>query len=256
MTVTAIRSWLRSRLSPQRALGVVAAALLAGGGIALGVAASSQTHAPQPTPAAAGTTGPASQPAAISPTQQDRPTTRSSAVPTPRSPRPTATALAQGPVILRSAPVTITIPAIGVRSSLQVVGLNPDGTLQVPQPGPLYNDAAWYKYSPTPGQLGPSIIEGHIDSAAQGPSVFYRLGALKPGDQIAVTLADHTVAVFTVSGVRQYPKAAFPTATVYGHTNFAALRLLTCGGSFDPHAHSYLANTVVFASLTSSHPAT
>lgn len=154
-----------------------------------------------------------------------------------------------------SKPVAIAIPALGVQSSLQPLGLNPDGTLQVPQPGPLYNEAAWYKYSPTPGRPGPSIIEGHIDSAADGPSVFFRLGALKPGDQIDVTLADQTVAVFSVTGVRLYPKSAFPTATVYGHTNFAALRVLTCGGSFDHAAHSYTANTVVFAALTSSHPA-
>jgi hypothetical protein len=158
-----------------------------------------------------------------------------------------------GPVVAASAPVAIAIPAIAVNSGLQPLGLNPDGTLQVPQPGPLYNEAAWYKYSPTPGQPGPSVIEGHIDSAADGPSVFFRLGALKPGDQIDVTLADRTVAVFTVTGVRQYPKDAFPTATVYGNTDFAALRLVTCGGAFDSVTRSYKANTVVFAALTSSH---
>ncbi|MGH9069375.1 MAG: class F sortase [Acidimicrobiales bacterium] len=151
-------------------------------------------------------------------------------------------------------PVSVSIPAIHVQSNLQVVGLNSNGTIQVPQPGPHYNEAAWYKYSPTPGQVGPSIIEGHIDSAAEGPSVFFRLGALKPGEKVDVTLADKTVAVFTITGVRQYRKAAFPTATVYGNTNFAALRLLSCGGSFDHATGHYLSNTVVFASLTSSHP--
>lgn len=218
----------------------------------LGVAVKSQHHGPEPTAAAAGTTGPAGHPATAnggSPTMRRRPVASSA------SPGATAASAAVGPVLPASTPVAIAIPAIGVQSPLQALGLNPDGTLQVPGPGPFYNEAAWYKYSPTPGQLGPSIIEGHIDSAADGPSVFFRLGALHPGNQIDVTLVDRTVAVFTVTGVRQYRKAVFPTATVYGHTDFAALRLLTCGGSFDSSEHSYLANTVVFASLSSSHPA-
>lgn len=135
--------------------------------------------------------------------------------------------------------------------------MNPTGTIEVPPLGntPETNEAAWFDDSPTPGEVGPSVIEGHIDSAYQGPSVFFRLGALVPGDTIDVTLADGTVAVFTVTGVRQYPKTGFPTQVVYGNTNFAALRLITCGGTFDYTTHQYLANTVVFASLTSSHHA-
>ena len=81
------------------------------------------------------------------------------------------------------------------------------------------------------------------------------LGALQPGEEIDVTRTDGTVAVFTISGVRQYPKDAFPTDTVYGNTTFAALRLITCGGAFDSATGHYLNNTVVFASLESSHPA-
>lgn len=225
-----------------------AVVLLTGGAGAVAVAATSQYHAPRPARAAAGSTGPSG--------------------PTPDGTRPVPTTAAggavaapgppsvEGPVMAASVPVSISIPAIGVHSDLQALGLNPDGTLQVPQPGPSYDEAAWYRYSPTPGQLGPSIIEGHIDSAAAGPSVFFRLGALRPGEEIDVDRADRTVAVFTVTGVRQYPKSAFPTATVYGHTDFAALRLITCGGAFDRAARSYEANTVVFAALTSSHPDT
>ncbi|MGH9102658.1 MAG: class F sortase, partial [Acidimicrobiales bacterium] len=178
-----------------------------------------------------------------------------SATKPPTTKPPTTKPAVIGPTLARSLPVSIDLPSIGVHSSLQYVGLNPDGTIAVPQPGPKYNEAAWYKYSPTPGQVGPSVIEGHIDSAAEGPSVFFRLGALKPGDTADVTLADGTVAVFRITGVRQYPKASFPTHTVYGNTDFAALRLLTCGGSFDYTTHHYLSNTVVFASLTGSHPA-
>ncbi len=122
----------------------------------------------------------------------------------------------------------------------------------MPQPGPDYNKAAWYKYSPTPGQLGPSIIEGHVDSAKQGPSVFYRLGDLRPGNEVDVTLADGRVAVFTIDGVRSYSKDQFPTQVVYGNTNDPALRLLTCGGNFDASTGHYLNNIVAFGHLTSS----
>jgi hypothetical protein len=132
------------------------------------------------------------------------------------------------------------------------LGLNSDGTMQVP---PLFakpSPAAWYEYSPTPGQVGPSVIEGHIDSY-QGPSVFYRLGAMHPGEAVDVTLADGTLAIFRATAVREYLKSGFPTQTVYGPVNYAALRLITCGGDFDYATHSYLSSTVVFASLVSSH---
>jgi sortase (surface protein transpeptidase) len=109
--------------------------------------------------------------------------------------------------------------------------------------------AAWYKYSATPGQIGASVIEGHVDSQT-GPAVFFRLGALRPGDTIAVTLADGVTAVFKVSGVREYRKDNFPDRLVYGKTNYAALRLVTCGGAFDYATGHYLSSTVVFATLT------
>ncbi len=257
-----------------RIAGLVGAVLLAGGGSAIGVAATSQDHAPQPTRAVAGTIGPltskrsrSSQRGALPAPKGDRPARRSpsttagarasSKVDRRSSRKPTtATTGVVGPSLSRSLPVGITIPAIGVHSKLQYVGLNPNGTIQVPPLNNpvLTNEAAWYKYSPTPGQPGPSIIEGHVDSAAEGPSVFFHLGALKPGDKVYVTLKDKTVAVFTVTGVREYPKSHFPTLTVYGNTDYAALRLLTCGGQFDYQTRHYLSNIVVFASLTSSHP--
>jgi sortase (surface protein transpeptidase) len=117
------------------------------------------------------------------------------------------------------------------------------------------DEAAWYKYSATPGQIGSSVIEGHVDSY-QGPAVFFRLGALRPGDAIDVTLADGVTAIFRVTGVREYLKSEFPATAIYGATDYAALRLITCGGVFDYATGHYLSSTVVFASLTSSRPAT
>ena len=141
-----------------------------------------------------------------------------------------------------------------MQSELLHLGLNPDGSLQVPSLFAVPSEAAWYKYSATPGQIGPSIIEGHVDTY-EGPSVFFRLGALVPGDTVDVTLADGTVATFRVTGVRSYPKADWPWQVIFGSTNYAALRLITCGGTFDYTTGHYLSNTVVFASLVSSRSA-
>jgi hypothetical protein len=154
-----------------------------------------------------------------------------------------------GPVLPASAPVAIDIPAIGVHSPMQSLGQNPDGSLQVPAPGtPRYNQAGWYRYSPTPGALGPAVIVGHLDSV-NGPSVFFRLGSLRPHDTVLIRRADGSVAVFTVDQVRRYPKSNFPTQIVYGNTNHAALRLITCGGPIDPATGHYRDNIVVLASL-------
>jgi hypothetical protein len=140
-----------------------------------------------------------------------------------------------GPRLRPSRPVSVDIPAIGVLATRA-------------------GEAAWYKYSATPGEIGTSVIEGHVDSY-QGPAVFFRLGALIPGDRVDVTLADGITAVFRVTGVREYTKSRFPSKTIYGAAGYAALHLITCGGAFDYSTGHYLSSTVVFASLTSSHRA-
>jgi sortase (surface protein transpeptidase) len=146
-------------------------------------------------------------------------------------------------------PSHLDIPAIGVSSDVIQLGQNADGTAEVP---PLARDsrAGWYRYSPTPGELGPAVLLGHVDSAEYGPGVFFRLGALRPGDAVSVRRADNTVATFRVTRVVSYPKDAFPTLDVYGNTDDAELRLITCGGAFDSSARSYVDNIVVYAALT------
>jgi hypothetical protein len=147
-----------------------------------------------------------------------------------------------------SRPTRIQIPAIGVDSVVNSLGLNPDGTLAVPQPGPHLNQAAWFHNSPTPGQSGPSIILGHVDSEA-GESVFFRLGAMRPGDLIDVSRADGSRLVFKVNAVRDYQKASFPTAVVYGgDLRTPQLRLITCS-DFDEAIHHHIGNEVVFSHL-------
>ena len=120
-----------------------------------------------------------------------------------------------------------------MQSPLLHLGLTVQGSLEVPGPGSDYNKAAWYRNSPTPGSLGPSVIVGHVDSVADGPSVFFNLGVLRPHDVVGITRADGTVAVFAVDDVHRYLEAQFPTQLVYGNTDHAALRLITCGGPSD-----------------------
>ena len=222
----------------RRILAVVAVLLALGGGTALTVALTSQQHAPQPPASAAG-------PASTSP---PGPTQAIPAGP-PGAPS-TAAAGAVAPLPAAD-PVHLDVPAIGVSSDLLSLGLNPDDTVEVP---PLAADskAGWYRYSPAPGQLGPSVILGHVDSAEYGPGVFFKLGALRPGDTITVSRADATVATFAVDRVASYAKDQFPTLDVYGNTDDAELRLITCGGAFDSSARSYLNNIVVYASLVGS----
>ena len=206
-----------------RVAGAAGALLLVGGAAAIGVAVAAQQHAPQPSAAAAGTTGP---------------------------PAGQAWWLS----LRRSIPVSVEIPAIGVHSVLLSLGVKPDGTMQVPPLQRTPNAAAWYKYSVTPGQIGTSVIEGHVDND-HGPAVFFRLGSLRPGDLVNVRLADGITGVFRVTGVRQYLKSKFPAETVYRATRFAGLRLITCGGAFDYASSQYLSSTVVFAFLVASRPA-
>jgi sortase (surface protein transpeptidase) len=148
-----------------------------------------------------------------------------------------------------SVPVLITIPAIGVRSPVLALGQSRSGAMEVPPPGPHYDDAGWYRYSPTPGSVGPAVVVGHVDSAAHGPSVFARLGSLHPRDLVRITRADGSVAVFAIEAVRRYTKATFPTQLVYANTDKAALRLVTCGGPFERASGHYRDNIVVLASL-------
>jgi sortase (surface protein transpeptidase) len=153
----------------------------------------------------------------------------------------------------RSEPAQLDVPAIGIHTTVIPIGLNPDGTVQVP---PLQADSpvGWYRPLASPGEAGAAVLLGHVDTAASGPAVFYRLGQLRRGDEVQVSRADGSVAVFTVTSVVEYPKSAFPTAAVYGRTDHPSLRLVTCGGVFDTATGSYRDNIVAYADLTSQTP--
>jgi len=147
-----------------------------------------------------------------------------------------------GPV---SRPVALTIPLIGVQTKLMYLGLKSDGELEVP-PLSMVAVAGWYTGSPRPGAIGSAIIVGHIDGHHLA-GVFWRLNTLRRGDKIYVTRADGTLVEFRVTSVQTYLKDHFPTEDVYGPVPDPELRLITCGGTFDPATGHYLSNIVVYA---------
>ncbi len=177
-------------------------------------------------------------------------------------PPPMPSAAAEGAVVrtppmmetlstARSVPVSLQIPAIGLSVPLSTLGVNPDGSVQVPddivQPG-------WFGLGPTPGQLGSAVILGHVDNYT-GPGVFFELRTLAAGDRVDVTLTDGVVAQFSVNSVAMYSKPSFPADRVYESHGSSALQLVTCGGTFDHQTGSYLSNVVVYSSLVAVDPA-
>lgn len=145
--------------------------------------------------------------------------------------------------IPRTVPTRIVIPAIGVNAAVVPEGTDSSGALDLP-PLTAVNVAGWWDGGAAPGQDGPAVIAGHVDSAAAGPLVFWNLRLLKPGDTVTV---DPAGVVFTVTAVTQTAKSSFPTAEVYGSTADPELRLVTCGGTFDPATGHYLSNVIVYA---------
>ncbi len=144
-----------------------------------------------------------------------------------------------------AAPVSLTIPLIGVQTNLITLGLASNGELQVP-PLASASVAGWYTGSPRPGAIGSAIIVGHIDSG-NSAGVFVRLNTLTRGDKVYVKRADGTLVEFRVTSVQSYLKDDFPTQEVYGPVPDAELRLITCGGAFDAATGHYLRNIVVYA---------
>ena len=180
-----------------------------------------------------------------SPTPDPRPTAEPDPAPV-RSESHDVRDRTTGPVLPESDPVAVSVPRIGVRSTLVDLGLDPDGAMEVPRDPAR---AGWFSPGAAPGALGPAVIAGHVTWNG-APGVFHRLGVLRRDDQVRVTRRDGRTAVFTVTRVARFPKAQFPTHEVYGAIDHAGLRLITCGGGYDAVRHRYPDNVVVFARLT------
>lgn len=153
-----------------------------------------------------------------------------------------------GPVLASSTPTLLRIPKLNIESKfVEPLGLDSVGAVGVPD---SYEEVGWYKYSPTPGALGPAVILGHVDSST-GPAVFFYLGQLEPGDDIFVDREDGTTAHFKVESLERPRQAEFPTARVYGNIDHAGLRLITCSGLYVKGKQRYTHNLVVYARLVS-----
>jgi LPXTG-site transpeptidase (sortase) family protein len=167
-------------------------------------------------------------------------------LPSPRGLPSAPAPLRRAAPMTRSVPTRVLIPAIAVDSSLMSLGLKPDGTLETP-PGAF--PAGWFTGAPTPGQLGPAVIVGHV--RFNSPGVFARLSQVRHGDRVEVERADGSTARFRVTRVEHFAKSSFPTAKVYGDIDHAGLRLITCGG-LDAATSEFEENVVVFADLVTS----
>ena len=140
-------------------------------------------------------------------------------------------------------PVRVQIPSIGVDAPLISLRLDRTGALEVPD---RFDLAGWWAGGPRPGERGPAVIVGHVDSRT-GPAVFFRLRDLRRGDAVVVRRRDGTSVRFIVRSSERYAKDRFPTSRVYGATRAPELRLITCSGTFDRTSGHYLDNTVVYA---------
>jgi LPXTG-site transpeptidase (sortase) family protein len=164
-------------------------------------------------------------------------------------PAPSSSNSAPAPVepLARSVPSRLRIPKLHVDSPIMKLGLNADHTIQVP-PLSRPNQTGWWDGGPTPGEKGASVILGHNIGNGR-PSVFERLGTLKPGDRVEVTRGNGSVATFEITKLEQIAKSRFPTEKVYGKLSYPGIRLITCGGRFDASWGHHVDNVIVYGKL-------
>lgn len=145
-------------------------------------------------------------------------------------------------------PTNISIENLGISAGFIPLGKNSDQTMEVPNEPHL---VGWYRLAPTPGEVGPAVIVGHVDSPL-GPAIFWQLNQLAQGDTVIISRQDSSTVTFEVVSVEQYPQDNFPTDKVYGAIDYPGLRLITCGGTYDKNTQRYSHNTVVYARMTHS----
>ena len=143
-------------------------------------------------------------------------------------------------------PAVIRIPRLDVEARIIPLGLQDDGSIEVPEDP---DQAGWWLGGPEPGELGPAVILGHVDSQEEGPAVFFYLRYMEAGDEIHIDRVDGSTITYVVESTERHDKDEFPTDAVYGPTEQPTLRLVTCGGDFDFGVRTYEDNVIVFASL-------
>ncbi|MBK0331673.1 class F sortase [Brachybacterium sp. MASK1Z-5] len=196
---------------------------------------------PPPPQAPAAQSASSSSGESTSPTSDATPTPSASATPSPSSAAPSTPA-----ALPASKPVRVRLPDRDIDGDVFGISLADDGSLPAPS-GARKDDAAWFDGSPTPGEQGPAVIEGHVTYSGK-PSVFFELGAVRKGDRVDVDREDGSTATFEVYDIGRFPKDSFPTWAVYENTSSAELRLITCGGTVDADGR-HADNVIVFAKL-------
>lgn len=221
-----------------RLVAVSVGLLLAGGGT-IAWAATQQVGPPPAPPATTAAKGDAPSPSSSTTTDREAASEEEREAP----PSPDV-----AEAMPASEPVAVRLPSIDVSSPIHGLGLDAQGQLKVPS-GERYDEVAWYDGSPTPGEVGPAVLEGHVTGTGHDPSVFFELGDVRAGDVVEVDRADGTTATFEVTDVKKSPKDDFPRIDVYGATEGPELRIITCGGTYDEDARRHLENIIVFAEL-------
>lgn len=154
------------------------------------------------------------------------------------------------PIVVAQAPppVRLRIPAIGLDTVVQWVGVDAEGRLAVPS---NYTDVGWYQEGPAPGTPGNAVIDGHLDSTT-GPAVFYRLNELQPGDEIFTVSETGQEYRFVVTTSEVYPVSDAPLDKIFGPADLPKLNLITCDGAFDRAIRQYDMRLVVYSQLVAS----
>jgi sortase (surface protein transpeptidase) len=140
----------------------------------------------------------------------------------------------------------LSIPSVNISAPFEApLGLTERGTVAIPE---AYTTVGWYKYGPTPGALGPSVVLGHVDSV-DGPAVFFSLGQVNIGDNILIDREDGSTVVFEITELERIRQGDFPTQKVYGNIPYAGIRLITCTGIYDKGVQRYSHNLIVYGTL-------
>lgn len=149
----------------------------------------------------------------------------------------------------RSLPTGLEIPVLHLKATFgRPLGVTDTGEAEVPDKP---EEVGWYQHSPTPGERGPAVIFGHVDSY-KGPAVFYTIGQLEPGNDIFIDREDGSRVHFVVRKIKRYPRTDFPTSEVYGEIDHAGLRLVTCSGQYNYSLGRYSHTLVVYAAAAAS----
>ncbi len=160
-----------------------------------------------------------------------------------------ASSSASALVMPEANPLRLRIPEIAVDAPFEEpLGLKQNGEIGVPE---SYETVGYYKFGPTPGEIGPAVVLGHVDSY-EGPAVLFRLGQLEVGDEIMIDREDGTTATFAVTALERHEQEGFPTVKVYSDLDYAGLRLITCTGVYDHGSLRYSHNLIVFAELVAT----